>query len=67
MTKKLAPFRVRKSWNKPESEVGKYESLKSACGICNSNPQFTVYDRYGRIIYSPSRGIDIRKKLVSKI
>ena len=66
MTKKFAPFHVRKSWNKPDSEIGTYTSLKVASSICDSNPEFTLYDKYGKVIYSPSRGIDIRKKLVSK-
>lgn len=61
MAKKLTPYRVRKNWGKPESEIGKYESLKVACNICDSNPQFTVYDKYGKVIYSPARGIDNRK------
>ena len=59
-------YRVRRRWDKPESEIGVYNDLKVAVGICDSNPEFSVYDKKGKIIYSIRKGIDNRKKLVSK-
>lgn len=54
-------YRVRRRWNKPESEVGVYTDLKVAISFCDANPDFSVYDKNGIIIYSPRKGIDIRK------
>lgn len=54
-------YRVRRRWNKPESEVGIYTDLKVAISFCDSNPDFSVYDKNGSVIYSPRKGIDIRK------
>lgn len=62
-SKKKKPniYRVRKSWTEPSSEIGVYTSLKVASGLCDSNPDFSVYNKFGKVIYSPKRGIDIRK------
>ena len=59
-------YRVRRKWNKPDSEVGVYTDLKVACSFCDANPQFSVYDKNGAIVYAPEKGIDERKKSVSK-
>lgn len=55
-------YRVRQNWIKSHTEVGSTLDVKEACKICDKNPGTTVYDIFGRIIYSPERGIDKCKK-----
>lgn len=55
-------YRVRYNWIKPETEVKNTLDVNEACKACDENPGTTVYDIFGRIIYSPGRGVDKRKK-----
>lgn len=56
-------YYVRQNWNKPETEIKNTSDVNEACKICESHPGATVYNTFGKIIYSPNRGIDRRRKL----
>lgn len=43
-------YRIRQSWNKPESHIGAYKNLSNAKAACK--PGYTVYDWNGNAIYT---------------
>ena len=45
-------FRVRLSWDKPETQVGAYIYLDKAKADCDAHPGFSVYDDDGKCVYT---------------
>ena len=48
------PYRVRKSWGSPDSQIGAYEELENAIELARANEGYRVYDANSKIIPIPS-------------
>ncbi|MFT8313234.1 MAG: N-acetylmuramoyl-L-alanine amidase [Clostridium sp.] len=44
-------YRVRKSWNDAESQLGAYTDLQNAKDIADQNPDYIVYNSKGEMVY----------------
>lgn len=49
-------YRIRLSWDKPETQIGAYLNLEKAKTDCDSHPGFSVYDEDGKVIYTAEGG-----------
>lgn len=45
-------FRVRISWDKPETQLNAYTDKDNAIACADANPGFSVYDGYGKCLYT---------------
>ena len=48
----LTWYRVRLSWDKPDTQRGAFTVLDNAISCANANPGFSVYDGDGKVIYT---------------
>lgn len=44
-------YRVRKSWDDPESQIGAFAVLENAKKVCDENPGYFVFDENGKVVY----------------
>ena len=44
-------YRVRESWDKPETQLGAYSVLITAKSLVDKNPKHSVYDSSGNLVY----------------
>lgn len=55
-------YRVRKDWNKPNTQIGAYSVLENAIKACSeAGPEYKVFDEEGKIIY-PEVRVEEEKK-----
>ena len=49
-------YRVRKDWNKPNTQIGAYSVLENAIKACSeAGPEYKVFDEEGKIVYPEVR------------
>lgn len=49
-------YRVRKKWNKPNTQIGAYTVLENAIKACSeAGPKYKVFDEEGKIVYPEVR------------
>lgn len=48
------PYRIRKSKDNAESQIGAYNDLETAKGIADYNRGYKVFDSLGNLVYKPS-------------
>ena len=49
-------YRVRKDWNKPNTQIGAYSVLENAIKACSeAGPEYKVFDEEGKVIYPEVR------------
>lgn len=52
-------YRVRKSWNDVESQIGAYEQLDNAKAAVDKNPGYTAYDWDGQPVYPKPVSLEV--------
>ena len=57
---KVTYYRVRKSWDKPNSQIGAFTVLKNARNCVDQNPGYKAFDEDGNQVY-PAVSADIQK------
>ena len=57
-------YRVRTSWNKPDSQIGAFKDRENAVELCRQNSGYRVYDPDGKEIY-PCMDAPVLPMLVS--
>lgn len=49
-------YRVRKDWNKPNTQIGAYSVLENAIKACSeASPEYKVFDEEGKVVYPEAR------------
>ena len=49
-------YRVRKDWNKPNTQIGAYSVLENAIKACSeAGPEYKVFDEEGKVVYPEVR------------
>ncbi len=46
-------YYVRKSWDDKKTQLGAFEFLSNAKGVADNNPEYSVFNQNGSLIYSP--------------
>lgn len=55
-------YRVRKEWDKPNTQIGAYSVLENAINACEkAGPEYKVFDEEGKVLY-PEVKIEEEKK-----
>ena len=55
-------YRVRKDWDKPNTQIGAYSVLENAIKACSeAGPEYKVFDEEGKIVY-PEVRVEEEKK-----
>lgn len=64
-------YRVRKTWNDPNSQIGAYTILDNAIRVCDENPGYSVFDEDGTVVHKSKipiiRTMSYKAKLKKKI
>lgn len=60
-------YRVRKSWDEVDSQIGAYKNLKNAKAACDkAGSNYEVYDQNGKVVYSGKKSNkDIAKEVIA--
>lgn len=48
-------YRVRKSWDKPDTQVGAFGDLDNAKKCCDKYPGYSVFNKEGKAVYSSAQ------------
>lgn len=56
-------YRVRKSWNDTESQLGAYTDLQNAKDLADKNPDYIVYNNKGEMVYKKSVTKTVEQRL----
>jgi hypothetical protein len=49
-------YRIRKDWNKPNTQIGAYSVLENAIKACSeAGPEYKVFDEEGKVVYPEVR------------
>lgn len=54
-------YRVRKSWNDSNSQIGAYASLDNAKKECDKHPGYSVYGENGKLVYTSKTAVTATK------